>query len=120
MRFWEAPEQTDILVSELLGSFGDNELSPECLDGAQRFLKPDGVSIPQSYTSYLAPMTSFKLYKDCKGYKVRLVISSPSCHARHQWTVTHPRSVRWSFFCCWAVSVGFRRPPREALSPPGT
>lgn len=33
-------------VSELLGSFGDNELSPECLDGAQRFLKPDGISIP--------------------------------------------------------------------------
>lgn len=33
--------------SELLGSFGDNELSPECLDGAQRFLRPDGVSIPQ-------------------------------------------------------------------------
>jgi hypothetical protein len=35
-------------VSELLGSFGDNELSPECLDGAQRFLKPDGISIPSS------------------------------------------------------------------------
>jgi hypothetical protein len=48
MRHWEAPEKTDILVSELLGSFGDNELSPECLDGAQRFLKEDGVSIPQS------------------------------------------------------------------------
>ena len=31
--------QADILVSELLGSFGDNELSPECLDGAQTFLK---------------------------------------------------------------------------------
>ena len=28
-----------MLVSELLGSFGDNELSPECLDGAQRYLK---------------------------------------------------------------------------------
>ena len=27
------------MVSELLGSFGDNELSPECLDGAQSFLK---------------------------------------------------------------------------------
>jgi protein arginine N-methyltransferase 5 len=39
MRFWEAPELADILVSELLGSFSDNELSPECLDGAQRFLK---------------------------------------------------------------------------------
>ena len=38
MREWKAPEKADILVSELLGSFGDNELSPECLDGAQRFL----------------------------------------------------------------------------------
>ena len=28
-------EKADIIVSELLGSFGDNELSPECLDGAQ-------------------------------------------------------------------------------------
>jgi protein arginine N-methyltransferase 5 len=40
MRSWVAPEPADILVSELLGSFGDNELSPECLDGAQRFLAP--------------------------------------------------------------------------------
>lgn len=39
MREWNAPEKADILVSELLGSFGDNELSPECLDGVQRFLK---------------------------------------------------------------------------------
>ena len=39
MRVWDAPERADIIVSELLGSFGDNELSPECLDGAQRFLK---------------------------------------------------------------------------------
>ena len=47
MRQWVAPELADVLVSELLGSFGDNELSPECLDGAQRFLKRDGISIPQ-------------------------------------------------------------------------
>jgi len=39
MRDWNSPEKADILVSELLGSFGDNELSPECLDGAQKFLK---------------------------------------------------------------------------------
>ena len=39
MRALDVPEPADILVSELLGSFGDNELSPECLDGAQRFLK---------------------------------------------------------------------------------
>jgi protein arginine N-methyltransferase 5 len=39
LRDWDAPEKADILVSELLGSFGDNELSPECLDGAHKFLK---------------------------------------------------------------------------------
>ena len=39
MRHLDVPEKADILVSELLGSFGDNELSPECLDGATRFLK---------------------------------------------------------------------------------
>jgi len=38
MRTWEPSEEMDIIVSELLGSFGDNELSPECLDGAQRYL----------------------------------------------------------------------------------
>ncbi|RKP38469.1 PRMT5 arginine-N-methyltransferase-domain-containing protein [Dimargaris cristalligena] len=62
MRYWQPPERADILVSELLGSFGDNELSPECLDGAQRLLKPEGISIPSSYSSYLAPLSSSKLY----------------------------------------------------------
>lgn len=39
MRKIQVPEPVDVLVSELLGSFGDNEASPECLDGAMRFLK---------------------------------------------------------------------------------
>lgn len=46
MRYIDVPEKVDILISELLGSFGDNELSPECLDGATRFLK-------RPYASYL-------------------------------------------------------------------
>ncbi|XP_067052038.1 protein arginine N-methyltransferase 5-like [Acropora muricata] len=62
MREWNSPEKADILVSELLGSFGDNELSPECLDGAQRFLKDDGISIPCEYTSFLAPVSAAKLH----------------------------------------------------------
>jgi len=62
MRSWKTDERADILVSELLGSFGDNELSPECLDGAQEFLKPGGISIPSEYTSYLAPIMSSKLW----------------------------------------------------------
>lgn len=68
MRFWVAPQKADIIVSELLGSFGDNELSPECIDGAQRFLAPDGVCIPQSYTSYLTPVTTPKLWNYLNNY----------------------------------------------------
>ncbi|KAL3859783.1 hypothetical protein ACJMK2_009977 [Sinanodonta woodiana] len=71
MREWVAPEKADIIVSELLGSFGDNELSPECLDGAQRFLKEDGISIPSEYTSYLAPLQSAKLYNEVRSCKER-------------------------------------------------
>merc|ERR1719397_2376139 len=71
MRQWNPPEgdYADILVSELLGSFGDNELSPECLDGAQKFLKPGGISIPYSYTSFIGPLQSSKLYNEVRGCK---------------------------------------------------
>jgi protein arginine N-methyltransferase 5 len=64
MRRWKPEVRADILVSELLGSFGDNELSPECLDGAQAFLAPDGVSIPASSTSFLTPLSAPKLHID--------------------------------------------------------
>lgn len=91
MRTIDVPEPADIIVSELLGSFGDNELSPECLDGAVRFLKrvssllsnlsgfmltfppascpafsppADGISIPASYTAHLSPLASSKLYNE--------------------------------------------------------
>ena len=62
MRAWEGKDRADIIVSELLGSWGDNELSPECLDGAQHLLKDDGISIPCSYTSYITPITSARLH----------------------------------------------------------
>ncbi|KAI3428237.1 hypothetical protein D9Q98_006617 [Chlorella vulgaris] len=100
MREWQAPEQADILVSELLGSFGDNELSPECLDGAQRFLRPDGVSIPQAYTSYLQPITSHKLWNDVRAhddiehfetpYVVKLFKFHPLAPTQEVFTFEHP------------------------------
>lgn len=69
MRTWKFEEKCDILVSELLGSFGDNELSPECLDGAQKFLKEGGISIPSSYTSYVSPLQSQTLFSNMKMFK---------------------------------------------------
>jgi len=71
MRDWnpDPSDYADIIISELLGSFGDNELSPECLDGAQKFLKPGGISIPSSYTSYIGPIQSSKLYNEYRNSK---------------------------------------------------
>jgi type II protein arginine methyltransferase len=71
MRHWRGPRRgdeigtVDILVSELLGSFADNELSPECLDGVQQFLHPEhGVSIPQSYSAHLTPISTSRIHSD--------------------------------------------------------
>lgn len=64
MRSWAPPELADMIVSELLGSWGDNELSPECLDGAMRYLKPSGISIPSGYVSTVAPLSSSKLWNE--------------------------------------------------------
>ncbi|CAJ0579667.1 unnamed protein product, partial [Mesorhabditis spiculigera] len=65
-------EKPDIIVSELLGSFGDNELSPECLDGVSGILKPKTISIPQSYTNYITPIHSTYMYQS--------VINGSRCH----------------------------------------
>lgn len=72
MRAWAGPTlpsgeigKVDILISELLGSFADNELSPECLDGVQHVLHPDhGVSIPTSYTAHFTPIATPRIYAD--------------------------------------------------------
>jgi protein arginine N-methyltransferase 5 len=81
MRGWEGPRlkgreedaigKVDILVTELLGSFGDNELSPECLDGIQNHLaQPHGISIPHSYTAHLSPISTPRLFADISSRAV--------------------------------------------------
>ena len=107
MRYWEPPELADIIVSELLGSFGDNELSPECLDGAQRFLKPDGISIPVSYTSFLAPLSTPKLWidilstKDEKQFEIPYVVKVFNAYviapSKPVFEFVHPNRARMLF-----------------------
>lgn len=64
MRDFVSDRKADIVVSELLGSFSDNELSPECLDGVYRSVQKDAISIPQKYTSFLEPVMSSKLWNN--------------------------------------------------------
>ncbi len=50
MRVWQAPDQADILVSELLGSFGDNELRWRLREGPAR--ERGGSALPTSLASH--------------------------------------------------------------------
>jgi protein arginine N-methyltransferase 5 len=121
MRAWKGPVvshspdgpvygKVDILISELLGSFGDNELSPECLDGIQHVIaKPHGISIPHSYTAHMSPISTPKVYADIVArsatestafdtpwvvrlYALDFVCQSVPGHARFQqaWEFSHP------------------------------
>lgn len=56
----------DIVVSELLGSFGCNELSPECINGIfdnSSVVGRNTISIPANYTSMVAPICSTRLHQ---------------------------------------------------------
>jgi protein arginine N-methyltransferase 5 len=73
MRTWTGPQEKssstsykiDILISELLGSLADNELSPECIDGVQHLLNSNhGISIPSSYTAHISPIAAPKIHAD--------------------------------------------------------
>jgi protein arginine N-methyltransferase 5 len=100
-RTWAGPADGgggfDLLVSELLGSFGDNELSPECLGDAEPLLAPGGASIPSEYTSYLAPVSSAKLWTaasargSCESlYVVRALRAAPLAPPAAAFTFRHP------------------------------
>ncbi|KAL6069483.1 hypothetical protein QOT17_007512 [Balamuthia mandrillaris] len=55
----------DIIVAEVLGSFGDNEFLPELMHRANRlFAKSDGsaITIPSWWATYVAPIHSPSLY----------------------------------------------------------
>ena len=68
MRDFEPVDKADMIISELLGSFGCNELSPECLDGAQRLLKLGGISVPYAYSNFLQPVMARSLHDDVATY----------------------------------------------------
>ncbi|CAR24250.1 protein arginine N-methyltransferase [Lachancea thermotolerans CBS 6340] len=99
---WQSSIKIDLCVSELLGSFGCNELSPECLSNIERNnCKKGTVFIPQSYSSFLAPISSPLLYQTLKNLDVPdpfekpwIVHSIPYCiistKINEAWCFQHP------------------------------
>jgi protein arginine N-methyltransferase 5 len=99
MRQWKPPQLADILVSELLGSWGDNELSPECLDGAQRLLKPDtGISIPCEYTSFVSPVMTPRLWNEVRSFSDELkAYETPYVVKLHNFSALSPAQACFTF-----------------------
>jgi protein arginine N-methyltransferase 5 len=109
MRYWNTSKKCNIMVSELLGSFGDNELSPECLDGAEKLLDAHGVCIPTKYTSYIAPLSSSILFNKTALLPNQKYRETPMVvRFRQVYEISRPRPV-WEF----------NHPNNEQKNPPG-
>ncbi len=106
MRDWSPEFKADIVVSELLGSFGDNELSPECIDGVQKLLKPEGVQIPHSYASWVVPITSQKLYNAVENLGKEKRFEMPYVVKIRQALALSESLKVWEFQHVWSNSQG--------------
>jgi len=61
----ELPEKVDVIVSEWLGGYGvDENLLPVVVLARDRWLKPTGRLIPETVTSWLAPVCDERLQQD--------------------------------------------------------
>ena len=101
-------QQANLIVSELLGSFGCNELSPECLDALLKRCRPEVQSIPARYTSFLSPVSSLKLhqevmaqsfYPDNSGRVVgqQTAVETPYVVRTHAASQMFPEQSCWTF-----------------------
>lgn len=101
MRKWNPEEKYHLVISELLGSFGCNELAPECLKHLEKYLDPNGTFIPQSYSSFISPIFAPKLYErlkhnnDNKSFEKQYVVKlleycSCSSKVNEVWKFDHP------------------------------
>jgi len=60
----ELPEKVDLIISELIGNFGDNEDCHRILaDARGRFLKPGGLMLPLRVTTFFVPVSSLMAHE---------------------------------------------------------
>ncbi|KAG2734713.1 hypothetical protein G9P44_002719 [Scheffersomyces stipitis] len=84
-------ERQDLVISELLGSFGDNEACPEILSFFNIPENRPKIMIPESYTSYLQPVfTSLDPPSLQRPYLVHLTKFYPIDEPQEVWTFEHP------------------------------
>jgi len=125
----EQAKGIDLIVSELLGSFGCNELSPECLDMLMAKCRNDCISIPANYTSYVAPLSSLSIHHTMDGSRelpcvVRTHAAAQLCKEQACWAFLHPtksidreRATKLSFTTCTSESGNGYGPMSKRTTP---
>jgi type II protein arginine methyltransferase len=76
----------EIILSELLGSFSDNELCPECLQPSECMLSSSGIFIPNKYSSFCQPICCGKLWGQIKKVALPCPYESPYVVNLHSYT----------------------------------
>jgi protein arginine N-methyltransferase 5 len=119
----EHTDTADLVVSELLGSFGCNELSPECLDALLERCKPETISIPSSYTSHIAPMSSRHIHGQIVNQQAFFPDSGSARAVGRQTAVetpyvvrTHAASQLYAEQDCWSFAHPAPRNPTRFVS----
>ncbi|HBB34601.1 MAG TPA: hypothetical protein DDZ80_15365 [Cyanobacteria bacterium UBA8803] len=77
----QLPEKVDLCVSELIGAIGNSEGAVSILNDARRFLKEDGMMIPQRCVTNIAavylpePFASQPHFSELSGYYVQQIFN---------------------------------------------
>jgi type I protein arginine methyltransferase len=67
----QLPQRVDVLISEIIGNLADNEdFQPILRDAIARLVKPGGVILPRTTTSYLVPVAAEVAHRDLRAGKV--------------------------------------------------
>lgn len=73
----ELPEKADLIISEIIGNFGDNEDCHRILaDARTRFLKPGGQMLPERVTTFLVPVSSTRAHAQIRQGKCKAISES--------------------------------------------
>jgi protein arginine N-methyltransferase 1 len=74
------PKKVDVIVSETLGSFAlDENTLPTLIDARRRFLKKDGIVIPQALDLFVAPIATRSRNK-VQTIKKEQLLAKPTSH----------------------------------------
>ena len=95
MEALELPEKVDVIVSEWLGGYGvDENLLPIVIQARDRWLKPGGIMIPGTTTSWMVPAYDDYLQDDIefwnsRPYGVDLSVVADDMQRRTESTCNH-------------------------------